>query len=366
MPELFEVIPAPAKIDDLPLPDKGPYIVAHQEGYSVHKSFFFGRVLVPTDKAPMAQKLEQPAFLWYDIPKLPASLVGEALSFFSMVFATRGSEAMVDIMWEPERGYSLFVPNQRASAGGVEAKRNPTHLRKGSRHVGTIHSHCDFSAFHSGTDEHDADNHDGLHITIGHVDDPTKTEFAVMIAASKHKWDFEIADVVDGPIPMDSKHPLWWHRYVDDPLPANKGKHISQWSRTAGWLNRGDDDDEKTWGQTSIGFPTKDNPVVVGPKRHNYAIKKGDNFTRWFMDLDSLADALEESPFVGLSGADVEALSYYINEVEVVLDEIGVDLDLRFKVDTRKLVSATDDSDEAVINSDDEEAIKRYYEEMGM
>jgi hypothetical protein len=35
--------------------------------------------------------------------------------------------------------------------------------------VGTIHSHCDFSAFHSGTDERDEATFDGLHLTFGNV-----------------------------------------------------------------------------------------------------------------------------------------------------------------------------------------------------
>jgi hypothetical protein len=35
--------------------------------------------------------------------------------------------------------------------------------------VGTIHSHCDFSAFHSGTDTFDESTFDGIHITLGHV-----------------------------------------------------------------------------------------------------------------------------------------------------------------------------------------------------
>lgn len=35
--------------------------------------------------------------------------------------------------------------------------------------IGTIHSHCNFGAFHSGTDNHDEMNFDGLHITIGKV-----------------------------------------------------------------------------------------------------------------------------------------------------------------------------------------------------
>jgi hypothetical protein len=39
--------------------------------------------------------------------------------------------------------------------------------------VGTIHSHCDFGAFHSGTDHEDESTFDGLHVTFGDI---TKSE----------------------------------------------------------------------------------------------------------------------------------------------------------------------------------------------
>lgn len=41
--------------------------------------------------------------------------------------------------------------------------------RQGYRIYGTIHSHCNFSAFHSGTDDNDEYGFNGLHITIGNV-----------------------------------------------------------------------------------------------------------------------------------------------------------------------------------------------------
>jgi hypothetical protein len=48
--------------------------------------------------------------------------------------------------------------------------QNYSRLRKeGFKVAGTIHSHCNFSAFHSSTDDADEIGFDGLHITIGNV-----------------------------------------------------------------------------------------------------------------------------------------------------------------------------------------------------
>gem|GEM_PF-7129334 len=40
---------------------------------------------------------------------------------------------------------------------------------------GTIHSHAGISAFHSGTDDRDEIHFDGLHITVGNLDKPSRS-----------------------------------------------------------------------------------------------------------------------------------------------------------------------------------------------
>jgi hypothetical protein len=60
---------------------------------------------------------------------------------------------------------------------------------------GTIHSHCDFNAFHSGVDDKDETNFNGLHITIGNVD--TNFTFACRYIIDTAAFKFYIEDVVD-------------------------------------------------------------------------------------------------------------------------------------------------------------------------
>jgi hypothetical protein len=73
------------------------------------------------------------------------------------------------------------VPQQSVSHGGVNYRRkgltfSDEFAGTGYVPVGTIHSHCDFQAFHSGTDHGDEISWDGLHITFGHND---KEEFTI-------------------------------------------------------------------------------------------------------------------------------------------------------------------------------------------
>lgn len=213
-PQPLETIIAPSDKSDLPSPDNGPYLIATQDGYFVHDSNQFGRYLTRAKTSKMLPKYEP--FFWYDIEKLPATLIGQAWSFFRAIFESKASEAMLDITWTEEHGYRLFVPPQEATHGGVDVERNPAHY-KGAI-VGTLHSHCDFSAFHSSTDKHDADGHDGIHFTLGMVN-KSEPEIAVMISRNGEHWDMELNEVLDGEVKLVS-HPKWWENFVKEPQSA--------------------------------------------------------------------------------------------------------------------------------------------------
>jgi proteasome lid subunit RPN8/RPN11 len=182
----------------------------------IYRKFFFGYVLHPVNDIPLPE-LPAGALLQYDIPKIPIELLGQAWSFFRTIYNRLRTEAMLDITWHPDKGYRLFVPHQTVTAMSVDAKRKAEHYANGGMVVGTIHSHCDFGAFHSGTDTHDAGEHDGLHITIGkNLSDPP--ELAIMISANKKNWDFKLEDIADGELKL-VEHPKWWEEYVKTPAP---------------------------------------------------------------------------------------------------------------------------------------------------
>ncbi len=62
--------------------------------------------------------------------------------------------------------------------------------------LGTIHSHCDFSAFHSGVDDDDEAGFDGLHITVGNL--VSGLDYAQRVMGNGYYLKIEnIYDVVD-------------------------------------------------------------------------------------------------------------------------------------------------------------------------
>jgi hypothetical protein len=308
---------APTDRDALPLPSNGPYFVPSKNGYMVHRDFHFGRVLVPIKETTLP---EHRPYLWPEI-NVPAELIGQAWSFFRAIWHARHSEAMVDITWSPEKGYRLFCPPQRASSGGVQADRKLEHYR--GQMVGTIHSHCNFGAFHSGTDTHDADGHDGLHVTLG-KNDQDQPEQAIMISVGGLRWDFEPKELWGEVLPL-IPHPRWWEKQVRDPAPHNSG-HVSTWRREMGL----------TSAPTSAGNTPKPSVITSTPKpvtptsivasittrrphqRPNWA----NNFTSIDEMLWTIGTELTKDENDGL-----EAINELIDEITKALDSLGYDFD---------------------------------------
>ena len=246
-PKIFDIVPLTAGMteDDLPEPKGGPYYVITKNKTFIHKFFHFGRVMVEVNNTglPHLQALTKPewkGFLWHDIPQLPAGLVGQAWSFFQQIYKDLGTEAMVYITWHREKGYRFFIPPQWNTGGHVNSKFTPEHITDGWQNVGTIHSHCNFSAFHSGTDHNDAKQQDGLHITIGHVNSD-KPSYAVMVSVGGVNWDFKIEDVT-GETPELVQHPRWWERYVQKAEVKTTGyqspPNYSGWVQGSIWNNQ--------------------------------------------------------------------------------------------------------------------------------
>ena len=225
--------------DDLPEPVV-PYYVPTSDGWFIHKDTTFGKVLVKVPNHPQHLPKVEPKMTLNGV-KFPSWLVAQAHSFFRYIYDLHKTEAAVVVTYnQSTKDWKLFIPEQYTTHGAVHQKHDPNHLRPGYSAVGTIHSHCNFGAFHSGTDTHDADEFDGLHITLGHVDQDVP-EYALMLAFNKQHFKVEIEDVIDLDDPgteYQRTAPQWWARYVhpNQPAPWSKWQPKTQ---TSNWGNPG-------------------------------------------------------------------------------------------------------------------------------
>ena len=143
------------------------------------------------------------------VSKLPMSLFHQVESFFIAVYQKHGSEAVVLLLANPAKEeWRVEVPPQVVK--GLHVSYSLETLPKppaGFQRFGSIHSHASAKAFHSGTDDADEVAFDGLHITIGNVDQPVRSYSARWMLAGK-AFQVTLADIVEG-VPLPKVDDNW-------------------------------------------------------------------------------------------------------------------------------------------------------------
>ena len=189
-------------------PKTGTYYLVAKGGIYLHKETKAGNALVKTNSIPW---LEEPSMEFrLKLPKIPGRIIGQALNFFRMVFDKYRSESYVTLLYSAKLNqYRLWCPKQKVSHGSVNYDRTDQpdyedRMTNDWQMCGTIHSHCDFSAFHSGTDTHDEASFDGIHITLGHVN---KSEFSMCasVAINDQRETLEPEQCCNGVIRVPTK-----------------------------------------------------------------------------------------------------------------------------------------------------------------
>jgi len=136
------------------------------------------------------------------LPKIPSKVFCKVVSFFRAAYEKyKGESAIVLYFNEKKNQYKIVVPEQKVSGVAVDYEVDTEQTVPGYKLVGTIHSHANFGAFHSGTDQNDEKNFDGLHITVGNVAEPDGSfslSTSVVINASRfiEKSEDYLEDVI--------------------------------------------------------------------------------------------------------------------------------------------------------------------------
>lgn len=233
---------------------EGPFWVGTGNGWYIAKKGLFAWSVLP-GPGPMtaldASEVKGHATLTG--VRFPKWVVLQAKDFFTRIYNNHKTEAEVCVTynWDTKQ-FRVYVPEQWVSGGGVHYRVNPAHLQDGWFIVGTLHSHCNFGAGHSGIDTHDAEHNDGIHITIGDLL-KNPVSFAQMLAFGKTRIDLDFDEAVDMSMDGPETAPEWWDRQVHTTgnapwMPQNN----NQW--------RGNDDYRKHQAiapnifQTPVGF----------------------------------------------------------------------------------------------------------------
>lgn len=184
------------------LPDEGSYYVVAGNGNFMHKDTGIVRCFVSVKEVSCLADIDATNWVSLCIPKIPANIVYKIKQFFKEVVAKYRTEANATLYYnKTTEDYKIHVSKQTVSHSAVRYNRRLVGDEileyEGFLRIGTIHSHCDFEAFHSGTDIMDEEDFDGLHVTFG---DNDKEEFTVTTSVVVNGCRTEIApeDVLNG------------------------------------------------------------------------------------------------------------------------------------------------------------------------
>ena len=191
------------------LPETGTFYVVGKNGLFLVKDTGLIRATVPVKGVSFLEQVDLSAQLL--LPKLSQELIVRTLLFFRAVYKKHQSEAEVQLHYNSAIGeFMLHCPKQQVSGAGVHYDSKERF--EGFQLVGTIHSHAGFGAFHSGIDQSDEKNFDGLHITIGHLNQPYFT-ISCSMTVNGQRFTFQPEDVIIGIKKVDWKiKPFMTHR----------------------------------------------------------------------------------------------------------------------------------------------------------
>ena len=176
------------------LPTEGTYFVVSGNGLWMHKDTGIVSGFVPVENISCLEDLKADALIACNLPHIPARIVWRIKTFFKEVVTKYDAEAATILYYNKDKqDFKVHIPEQNVSKGGVHYKRVGLIDVEGMEdylRVGTIHSHCDFEAYHSGVDVKDEEFFDGLHCTFGHNDrDDFTVSASVVVNGQRSKID---------------------------------------------------------------------------------------------------------------------------------------------------------------------------------
>lgn len=129
-----------------------------------------------------------------NIKKIPSYLLARALCFFKVIYGKYQSECGLLITYNRNtKKFDLVCPEQEVAGASLDWKMDKVIYKKNTCVAGTIHSHADFGAFHSGTDDGDEKDVDGIHITFGKVN--TEPEISCSYVAGGQRVNLTQKDI---------------------------------------------------------------------------------------------------------------------------------------------------------------------------
>jgi hypothetical protein len=171
------------------------YIIG-KNGIFLKKNMGIVNSVTKVDKISILKDVEP--FAKINVEKIPRRQFAKVLKFFRDIYKLYHTECGILMYYNMNTKKYLFkVPEQTVSIASLEYKNQetpPNYIL-----LGTIHSHGSMCASHSGVDDSDEKDFDGLHITLGDVDNVNENNFSIScsIVINGQRFLLEPEDYID-------------------------------------------------------------------------------------------------------------------------------------------------------------------------
>jgi hypothetical protein len=187
--------------------------VLDAEGWKLYKRNGVSTAVIKVDSVSGLATLRQE--IDFTAAKLPLDLIRKVTAWFNAVYRKYQSEAVGYLYYQPTSGEWQFVPPTQ-TATGASASYEAAPKIENWQVVGTIHSHGSMSAFHSGVDDADEKNFDGVHITVGRCDSVPEYSCSLVVQGKREIVDPSV--LIDGMAPADAV-PMAWLSAMKESAP---------------------------------------------------------------------------------------------------------------------------------------------------
>jgi PRTRC genetic system protein A len=226
------------QVEDLGFSDGVGYVVARDGIYKKVKTALFEYLVKIGDKEDvdgLAKTVPPAAKVFTKI--IPKELLRQIEAFFRKAYEKYHGEAIVLLYFNPEKKeWMVRVPPQKVL--GLHVKYNASEAPgeiDGFYLASSIHSHAAAGAFHSGVDDHDELEFDGLHITIGNVDKSVRSYVARWMLG-RSVFEAKLEEVLGAEIDEMPDVPAAWMDQVAKEEPVRATAHFTGFAGK--WIER--------------------------------------------------------------------------------------------------------------------------------
>ncbi|MBI2473473.1 Mov34/MPN/PAD-1 family protein [Candidatus Uhrbacteria bacterium] len=217
-------------------PSKGTYYIVARNGLHMRMDTDWVDAVIPM-KELQALEYEKPRAKIL-LPPINAEVFLQIYGFFRSVYLAHQTEAAVLLHHSREHGWAFTVPRQRVSRAQVRYEM--TQRLDGYRCVGTMHSHGDLQAGHSNTDIHDEASFDGIHVTLGSLNEHPHLSMEAEIVLRGHRFPLPVEQLegVIAPVQVPAKETFLKGMFRSRLYTVAENEVLKNWTVPQEWMNQ--------------------------------------------------------------------------------------------------------------------------------